>query len=35
MMEKLWTKVGVVLVGGFLLGSGLILAAQPVQAQVL
>ena len=32
MMEKLWTKVGGVLVGGFLLGSGLILAAQPVQA---
>ena len=32
MMGKLWTKVGVVLVGGFLLGSGLILAAQPVQA---
>ena len=32
MMEKLWTKVGVVLVGGFLLGSGLILAAQHVQA---
>ena len=32
MMGKLWTKVGVVLVGGFLLGSGLMLAAQPVQA---
>ena len=33
MMGKLWTKVGGVLVGGFLLGSGLILAVQPVQAQ--
>ena len=32
MMGKLWTKVGVVLAGGFLLGSGLILAAQHVQA---
>ena len=35
MMGKLWTKAGVVLVGGFLLGSGLILAAGPVQAHTL
>ncbi len=35
MMEKLWTKVGGVLVGGFLLGSGLILAVQHVQAHTL
>ena len=32
MMGKLWTKVGGVLVGGFLLGSGLFLAVQHVQA---
>ncbi len=31
MMEKLWTKVGIVLISGFMLGSGL-LGAQPVQA---